>query len=169
MSFKRFERNRIALIPAYNAEYTIPKVVLLTKNYVEKVFIYNDGSTDMTSIMADITGAMIIGNEKNNGKGFALRELFNWAKEHNPEWVVTLDADDQHNPQEIPKLAKFVESGEFDIVIGRRDGMSIARKFVNKLLTYVNGSNLDIQSGFRIYSRNALNAINFKENGFGAD
>lgn len=166
---KVFSRNRIALIPAHDAEYTIAKVILLCKNYVDRIFVFNDGSEDLTPIMSDLAGAMMIGSEGNNGKGYAMRELFNWAKEHNPEWVVTLDADDQHDPQDIPRLAKLVESGEFDVVVGRRNGQSIHRRIVSEVISWTSGTNIDLQSGFRVYNRKALNMIEFKDNGFGAD
>lgn len=163
------KRRSIALIPAYNAEYTIAKVILLAKNYVDFVYVYDDGSTDMTNIMAQLTNVFIMGDEKNRGKGHALKELFNWALEKNPDWVVTIDADDQHDPTDIPKLAEFIENGECDIAIGRRDGQSIFRRIGNKILNLLSPQNIDMQSGFRVYSRKALREISFKNMGFGSD
>jgi len=106
----------VALIPAYNCENTIAKVVLRAMKYVDLVIVYDDGSTDDTLKIAEAIGAEVWGGVKNRGKGFALSQLFQKAKKYTPQAIVTLDADGQHIADEIPKLLKPLKSDECDVV-----------------------------------------------------
>ena len=168
----------LACIPAYNEESVISKVVKEVQNYVDKVVVCDDGSTDKTSENANSAGAIVIKLESNKGKGAAMRSLFDYAKKENADIVVTIDGDGQFLPEEIPKLIKPVMNNQADIVIGYRfddkDEMPAYRRVGNKLLDKV--SNLatelpyrDTQSGFRSYSKKAIESIKITTNGFGAD
>jgi glycosyltransferase involved in cell wall biosynthesis len=168
----------VALIPAYNEEAAIAKVILQAQKYVSKVIVCDDGSTDMTSEIAKSLGATVLRHQTNLGKGVALRTLFAKAKEIAPEAVVTLDADGQHDPNEIPNLIKALRTNRADIVIGSRfvqgtytSGNIPAYRIIgNKLLSRLTDKNMtDTQSGFRVYSRAALNSLNPTENGMGVD
>lgn len=168
----------LACIPAYNEESVISKVVKEVQKYVDKVVVCDDGSTDKTSENANSAGAIVIKLESNKGKGAAMRSLFDYAKKENADIVVTIDGDGQFLPEEIPKLIKPVMNNQADIVIGYRfddkDEMPAYRRVGNKLLDKV--SNLatelpyrDTQSGFRSYSKKAIESIKITTNGFGAD
>ena len=168
----------LACIPAYNEESVISKVVKEVQKYVDKVVVCDDGSTDKTSENANSAGAKVIKLERNKGKGAAMRSLFDYAKKENADIVVTIDGDGQFLPEEIPKLIKPVMNNQADIVIGYRfddkDEMPTYRRVGNKLLDKV--SNLatelpyrDTQSGFRSYSKKAIESIKITTNGFGAD
>jgi len=168
----------LACIPAYNEESVISKVVKEVQKYVDKVVVCDDGSTDKTSENANSAGAIVIKLESNKGKGAAMRSLFDYAKKENADIVVTIDGDGQFLPEEIPKLIKPVMNNQADIVIGYRfddkDEMPTYRRVGNKLLDKV--SNLatelpyrDTQSGFRSYSKKAIESIKITTNGFGAD
>ena len=168
----------VALIPAYNEERTIAKIVLKTKKYVDKVIVCDDGSTDMTGEIARALGAEVIRHERNMGKGVALRTGLEYAKKLDPDIVVVLDADGQHNPDEIPKLIEPLLRGETDIVIGSRfltpNEIPLYRRIGNRILTsLVNlkaGSRLtDTQSGFRAFNRRALEEIKVTEKGMSVE
>jgi len=170
----------IAAIPAYNEEYTIGKIVLLSQRYVDKVLVCDDGSQDLTGEIAERLGAIVIRHEKNMGKGAALRSLFKKALELGADIVVTLDADNQHDPNDIPKLVEPILKGEVDIVNGSRflgdfnDEIPLHRKIGNKVLSRLTNTagsiNItDTQSGFRAYSRKALERIEISTNGIGVD
>ena len=167
----------IACIPAYNEEKTIAKVVLQTKKYVDKVLVCDDGSTDMTSEIAESLGAIVVRHEKNLGKGAALRSFFAAGQKVGAEVLVTLDGDDQHDPEEIPKLVEPILRGDADMVIGCRfpfnDSIQARRRWGNHVLNFFTnlsaGGARDTQSGFRAYSRMALNVIDVTEDGLGAD
>jgi GTP:adenosylcobinamide-phosphate guanylyltransferase len=168
----------IACIPAYNEEKTIAKVVLKAKKYVDKVIVCDDGSTDMTAEIAEAVGAKVIRHERNKGYGAALASLFKAAREENASAMIILDADLQHNPDDIPKLLSSIIKGEADIVIGSRflNGKgqlpkyrSLGIKVITELTKRVSYKDItDAQSGFRAYSREAIHSITPSEQGMGA-
>ncbi|MEM4218362.1 MAG: glycosyltransferase family 2 protein [Candidatus Methanomethylicaceae archaeon] len=169
----------IACIPAYNEERNIASVLLKTMKYVDKVIVCDDGSLDMTGNIAERLGAEVIKHERNMGYGAALRSLFKRSAELDPDVMVTIDADSQHNPEDIKRLADPVLKGEADIVIGSRlliegnNGMPKYRKIgveaITKLAKAASYEGLtDAQSGFRAYSRRAVKLILPTEQGMGA-
>ena len=168
----------LACVPAFNEEGIIGKTVKEILKYVDAVVVCDDGSVDNTLTEAKNSGAYVIRHEKDLGKGAALKSLFDYATHHTAEIIVTIDGDGQFLPKEIPKLTKDIEDGKSDIVIGYRfdteKDMPSYRKIGNKVLDELSkkASNLnlrDTQSGFRAYSKKAINTINFKKNGFVAD
>jgi len=155
----------VACIPAFNEERTIAKVVMKARRHANVVLVCDDGSSDMTGEIAENLGAVVLKHEGNSGYGSALRTLFTEARRHNPDIVVTLDADDQHDPDEIPRLVEPIAKGETDIVIGSRFlGRSNApnyRRFGVGMITRISNMSTkldvtDAQSGFRAYSGRAL-------------
>ena len=168
----------IACIPAYNEENTIYSVIKGVSNYVDRIIVCNDGSNDKTVKKAEEAGAIVISHEKNLGKGAALKSLFNYTKKIDFDTLVTIDGDGQFLPQEVPKLIAPIASNEYDIVIGCRldsgSEMPGYRKFGNKVLDKMTeaASELpfrDSQSGFRAYSKKAIEQIKFKSDGFASD
>jgi glycosyltransferase involved in cell wall biosynthesis len=167
----------VAGIPAYNEEKTIAKVILLAQKFVDKVIVCDDGSTDFTAQIARKLGAKVIRHEKNLGYGAALRSLFEETRTMNAEILLTLDADGQHDPREIPKLLQPLLDNKADIVIGSRllkksNNIPSYRRFGIKLLTKVTGGGetrlSDAQCGFRAYNKKALQSLTIRENGMGA-
>lgn len=169
---------KIVCIPAYNEEKTIDDIVKRSLNFVDKVIVCDDGSQDFTSKRAEQSGAVIIKHEKNKGKGAAFKSLFNYAKKINADIMVTIDGDGQFLPEEINKLMNPIIEKNVDVVIGNRHDsnkeMPAYRQAGNKMLDKITqlASNLpfnDTQSGFRAYSKKAIESINFFTDGFGVD
>jgi len=168
----------VACIPAYNEERTIARIVMLAQKHVDKVIVCDDGSTDMTGEIASKLGAEVIRHERNMGYGAALSILFEKAREVKAHVMVILDADGQHNPDDIPKLLTPIVEGEADIVIGSRfigkaENIPKYRKAGIKVITGLakaaSYNNItDAQSGFRAYSRKAIESIRISETGMGA-
>jgi len=168
----------VACLPAYNEEQKIFDVVTKTMEFVDIVIVCDDGSNDKTSKLAQKAGAYVIKHKKNLGKGAAFKSMFEKAKQMNADITVTMDSDAQFLPEEIPKLINSLIENKSDIVTGNRfknnNEMPKYRKFGNKILDKVTNmaSELkcqDTQSGFRAYSKVALNQINFLSNGFAVD
>lgn len=114
------ERFRLAIIiPALNESETIGKVVNLAKNYGTPVVV-DDGSTDATAEKARLGGAVVVSHAINMGYDAALNSGFTYAAELRFDWVVTMDADGQHNPAILSEFIKKLEAGA-DVVIGVRD------------------------------------------------
>jgi len=172
----------VASIPALDEEKTIAKVVITAMKHVDKVIVVNDGSSDMTGDIAERLGAEVIRHERNLGYGASLSSLFNRACEISPDVMVTLDADSQHDPDEILRLVEPILKGEADIVVGsrfltgrdesRRDIPKFRRMGIRAITKLSNSASYkeitDAQSGFRAYNRKALHLIMPTEQGMGA-
>lgn len=169
---------KVASIPAFNVEEKIADVIKRALNYVDIVVVCDDGSSDQTAEISKEEGATVIKHQKNLGKGAALQSLFKYAREINADIMVTIDGDGQFLPEEMDKLMTPIEKDQYDVVIGYRfdnsKEMPKYRMVGNKMLDRVTkiASDLpfrDTQSGFRAYSKKAIETINFVSNGFGSD
>lgn len=168
----------LVLIPAYDEESAIAKVVLESRKHADSVIVCDDGSTDKTAAIAEALGAEVIRHERNVGYGAALATLFRRALDFDPDVVVTLDADGQHDPAEIPLLVDAVKSDNADVAVGSRflgkeGDMPSYRRVGIKVITGVSNrmskSDLtDAQSGFRAYGKGVLNTVIPSEMGMGA-
>jgi glycosyltransferase involved in cell wall biosynthesis len=166
---------KLVCIPAFNEEKTIGEIVEKSLQYSDKVIVCNDGSTDKTEDRAKEKGAIIINHKKNLGYGAAIISLFEEARNQNAEIMITLDGDGQHNPEQIPSLVSALTENNVDVVIGSRflDNKTNSpgyRKTGIKIITSASnfGTNFkvsDSQSGFRVYSKNAIDAIHPTEEG----
>ena len=110
----------VAGVPAFNEEKYIGTLVLKTRQYVDEVVVVDDGSTDQTANVAKLAGATVIQHKQNKGYGASIQTLLNEAKKKDLGIFVLLDADAQHNPDEIPHLIKPISEG-FDLIIGSRE------------------------------------------------
>ncbi len=155
----------LALIPAYNEADHIPAVVAGVKAFLP-VLVVDDGSIDETATLASAAGADVIRQLPNQGKGTALRAGFRWALEKGYDAVLTLDADGQHDPLEIPKFLDVYEDQCSDLIVGARDFSQIppVRRLANTLgrwtLSWALGQPVpDNQSGYRLVSKRLIEAI----------
>ena len=166
---------KLVCIPAYNEEKVIGDIVKRSKLYSDKVIVCDDGSTDNTAKMARESGAQVISHKKNDGYGAAIITLFDLARKENADILITLDGDGQHNPDQIPILTNTLLENNVDVVIGSRflDGTSETpgyRKRGIKIITSAANFGADFkvsdsQSGFRAYSKRAIESIHPTETG----
>ncbi len=165
---------KFACIPAYNEENSIADVITKSLPHVDRVIVCNDGSTDNTAKVAQDAGAIVI-TQSNQGYGAAITSLFDYARKENVQIMITLDGDGQHNPNQIPLLVDAITTHNVDVAIGSRflDNTTKAtgyRKTGIKIITSASnyGTNFkvsDSQSGFRAYSKDAIDAIHPTEQG----
>jgi len=164
----------LAGIPAYNEASYVGSIVLQARQYVDEVVVVDDGSTDNTARIAELAGATVIRHDENRGKGVAIQSILAEARKRNPDIVVLLDADSQHDPNEIPAFLKAILEGS-DLVIGSRDAQKdrtrtyrrIGQKVLLRSTRLASKTNIsDSESGFRALSPKAINELELKENGF---
>jgi glycosyltransferase involved in cell wall biosynthesis len=165
----------VAAIPCFNEERFIGSVVLRVMKYVDKVVVVDDGSTDASVEIARGAGAIVCSHDCNKGYGAAIRTALNEGKEVGADVLVIIDADGQHDARDIPRLAKPVLDGEADVVIGSRfmgEASSaplyrrLGQRMLNTATSMGSGRKVsDSQSGFRAYSRKALDVLNLTEDG----
>ncbi|MCT4622947.1 MAG: DUF2062 domain-containing protein [Schleiferiaceae bacterium] len=157
------------LIPTYNNEKTLEKLIRGVLEVCSDVIVVNDGSTDSTSeILKKISGITLVEYKANQGKGHALRQGILMAGELGFEHVITIDSDGQHRPENIPDLAENLVSGEEVVLMGNRnmdqEGIPKKSSFGNKFSSFwfwaETGIKLqDTQTGFRAYPVKTVNAM----------
>jgi glycosyltransferase involved in cell wall biosynthesis len=164
-----------AVIPAYNAARTVEPVIRSAREQIETVVVVDDGSRDGTGDVARRTDAVVLTHEVNRGKGAALKTAFQWACDSGLEGIVTLDADGQHLPREIPKFLDAYEKTGGDLIIGGRAHLfgemlprrRMANRFSAWTISIASGTGItDSQSGFRFYSTRLLRAVRLRSDGF---
>jgi len=162
----------IAVIPAYKEASVIADVLKNTHPFVDEIIVVNDGSPDNTAEIASEHGAYVVSHLINRGLGAAIGTGFHAARARNADVVITLDADGQHDPSEIPLFLESIKSGA-DVVIGSRmltrKGMPWYRQVANILgnistLVLFGAYVTDSQSGFRAFTKKALEKIEIKTN-----
>jgi glycosyltransferase involved in cell wall biosynthesis len=163
----------LALVPAHNEAARILPVIQAAQAYLP-VLVIDDGSSDETSEVARAAGAEVLRHVPNQGKGKALKAGFRHALDDDYDAVLTLDADGQHDPDEIPAFLEAYATRGSDLIIGSRDfsQMPFSRRFANTsgrlLFSRALGQTIrDNQSGYRLVSRRlAQAALDSRHEGF---
>ena len=162
----------LALIPAWNEAVRIGPVVAGTRAHLP-VLVVDDGSHDDTPAVAAAAGATVVRHPRNQGKGVALVTGFDWALERGYDAVLTLDADGQHDPADVPRFLAAYEAGAGELIIGRRDfsHMPFPRTPANPigswLLSLALGTRIyDNQCGYRLHGRSFLEMLELTTTGF---
>lgn len=163
----------LAVIPAYNEAVHVGKVVHLVLQFLPALVV-DDGSKDRTAQIAQEAGAAVLIQNPNQGKGQALKRAFKYAEQNEYDAVITLDADGQHDPQEIPAFLNRYQAGIGDLIIGERDfsRMPFIRRIGNTagrwIFSQAVGQDIrDNQSGYRLISRRLMHdMLNSTEEGF---
>lgn len=167
-----------ALIPAYNARGTVGAIVSGAKRHVGYVLVVDDGSIDGTGDEAARAGATVIRHVNNRGKGEALKTGFRFLVARGFDAVLTLDADGQHDPGDIPTLLSRFGEGTAGIVIGTRMGERnkipryrlIPNLVGNFFLSMASGRPIaDSQCGMRIYAAPLLREVSVESSRFDAE
>ena len=171
-------KNVIAVIPAFNEEKNIAKVIAETLLFCQRIIVVNDFSTDQTlKVLKDINDekVTIINNKKNLGIGGSMKVGFTKALEYMPEIIIKIDGDGQHNPKDIPKFIKKLLDEDLELVKGNRffvleslENMPKIKVFGNLITTNLqkivsgNYKISDPNNGFLAIKASKLKLINFK-------
>lgn len=166
------DKSIAVLIPAYNEEALIGKVLAGIPKFIDVIIVVDDGSTDATAQIAKNYKAIVISHKENKGLGVALRAGIYKALELGVDMLVTIDADNQVDPGSITELVKPIITGEADLVIGSRfkekksiPAMSAIKYYGNKIMSFIVSQITkqkfhDVSCGFRAYSRDAMLRLN---------
>lgn len=167
-------------MPAYNEEERVGDIIAAVKPYATVVTVVDDGSKDRTVSASEKAGAMVIRHRVNQGYGGALRTIFLTAQKYQPDILVIMDSDGQHDPSDVPRFIEKILEG-YDVVIGSRflnkesrDMIPGYRKFGMRILdraTMMAAPKIEItdsQCGYRAYAKNAYNVIHLSGEGMSA-
>jgi glycosyltransferase involved in cell wall biosynthesis len=166
-------------MPAHNEAKVIGDVLCRIPTQIDGMavvpVVIDDGSLDKTGEIARQNGALVYRHITNLGVGAATITGFRAAQELDGDFIVTMDSDGQHDPEEIQSLVRCLIDGPFDVVIGSRilspEGMPLTRIVANLLLnavTFVVYGKIvsDSQSGFKAFSRSALVRMKLNASGY---
>ena len=174
-------KKTLVAIPCYNEEATIGSVVLKARKFADEVIVIDDGSTDNTATVAEYAGATVLRHGGNKGYGAAIQSCFNYARKTDFDVMTIIDGDGQHDAHEIQTVMTPVFQGRADVSIGsrfideqqsfipkyRRLGIWVITRFTNAGSKQQQHRVTDSQSGFRTYSKAAINAIDPKDTQMG--
>ncbi len=166
-------------IPAYNEERFIGSVVIQAIRYSPSVIVIDDGSKDSTAYIAEQAGATVLRHGVNRGKSEAVNTALRWARQNGSDALVFIDGDGQHKPDEISQVLAPVLDGEADMVVGSRflaikSHIPGYRKIGQHAFTAVTNMAAsvpvtDSQSGFRAFSRRAIEVLHFNGTGLSVE
>ena len=159
-----FKESLSIVLPAKNESGAIGQTIKRIKqlNIAHEIIVVNDGSTDNTLVIAEQAGARVVSHPYSKGNGAAIKT---GARAATGDVIIFMDADGQHDPQDIPRLIEKLEQG-YDLVVGARQkgsqasvGRGVANKLYNTLASYMTEQKVeDLTSGFR-----AVRADKFRE------
>lgn len=162
------------IIPSFNVGEYLGNVLRETKKFIpeNKIVVVDDGSMDNTVEIARENNVVILLNPNNMGKGFSLKYGIRYIVQHNADWVITMDGDQQHDPSLLPDFIKHASEDREDVVIGerKREGdMPWDRRFSNystsRLLSIVTREQIrDAQCGYRLIRCSFVEDLNSKSN-----
>jgi len=161
-----------AIIPAYNEESNIVSIIKKTKRYVGNIIVVDDGSNDKTKEVAENANAVVLRHIINLGKGATLKTGCDFAIRKGAKYIIVLDADAQHNPDDIPRFINKLK--KYDIVFSYRSASSkmppvlrFGNWFISGIVRALHGINLnDTQCGFRAFSKEAYRKIGWNSSDY---
>jgi len=158
------------IIPTYNESLAIGDLVKQIRKQGWGVVVVDDGSSDATAQISQDYGAIVLRNQKNQGKGFSLIRGLRYALDENFDAAITMDGDGQHSPEDIPRLIQEAQTSQAGIIIGNRmqstGKMPAIRVLTNKFMSWfisllIRQRVPDTQCGFRLIKKELLARIKF--------
>ena len=168
----------LILLPAYREAGRIGGVVRSVAALCPNVLVVDDGSDDSTGEEAREAGAVVLRQEPNQGKGAALNRGFAYAREHGYDAVITMDADGQHSPDDLPRFIDAFDRGDAPVIIGNRmdevEAMPFVRRMTNRFMSWLLSRKMgvhvpDTQNGYRLYATGVLDDVQVADPRFAAE
>src|SRR3989338_7730319 len=149
----------IAIIPAFNEEKTIEKVIAGIRPYVSNIVVVDDCSLDATGMVAKRAGALVVRHTQNRGYDKSIDDGFLEAYKQGADIMVTFDADGQHRPEDLKKITDMIVKGEADLVVGQRENITHFGEKIFALYTNFFFKVKDPLSGLKAYSKKVYEAM----------
>jgi dolichol-phosphate mannosyltransferase len=169
----------LVAIPVYNEEKYIDRVIPRVLEFASDVLVIDDGSSDRTPALLANYPVEVIRHARNRGYGHSLQDAFRWASVDGFDWVITMDCDEQHEPEAIPAFRDAIEADDADVISGSRYLAQVAsdsappanRRAINKMITEELNTRLglsitDAFCGFKAYRVEPLNQMKLKVDGY---
>lgn len=163
-SSHHYNQHPLVILPCHNEEAGLPLLIEAIHHAGFETLVVDDGSTDHTAQLARRAGSHLIQLESNQGKGAAIRAGLNWASERKEEWVILMDGDGQHAPDDLPRFLEVIQEvsadpkSEVALIVGNRmwdsDRMPVVRRWTNQFMSWALSRRFgksfpDTQCGFR--------------------
>jgi glycosyltransferase involved in cell wall biosynthesis len=169
----------LVAIPTFNEEKYVQRVLERVLRHTPNVLVIDDGSSDSTPCMLPKFPVEVIRHAVNRGYGRSLLDAFRWADVDGYDWVITMDCDEQHEPEAIPRFVEAIERDDADIISGsrymptseRQDVPPANRRAINATITAELNERLglnitDAFCGFKAYRVSALRTLDLRETGY---
>ena len=172
--------NLLIAIPVYNEFRTVGQVLDKVLRYHHEILLVDDGSTDGTSdVLASRSDIRTIRHPVNRGYGRSVIDAFDYAGRHGFDWVITMDCDEQHEPESIPDFVRAIETDQWDLISGSRylnpraddDLPPGERRTVNSTITAILNTLLPLKltdafCGFKAHRTSAMRRLQLDESGY---
>ncbi len=169
----------LVAVPVYNEQKYVMKVIEKITSFAHDVLVIDDGSTDYTPMLLAMQPVDVIRHKTNLGYGRALRDAFRWAATYGYDWLITMDCDEQHEPEALPEFFKAIAQNDADIISGSRylgecqcgdpppeDRRKINRKITDLLNERFSLGITDAFCGYRAYRVAAIDHDAFNVDGY---
>lgn len=166
-------------VPVFNEQRYVTNVLSKVARYASDILVIDDGSTDYTPMLLALQPVEVIRHAKNRGYGHSLMDAFRWAKVDRFDWLITMDCDEQHEPESIPDFINAIESDEHDVISGSRylrshpldDRPPTERREINHVITNELNTRLglnltDAFCGFKAYRVASLEQLCLTVDGY---
>lgn len=166
-------------IPVYNEERYVPKVLSEVRRYMSDVLVIDDGSTDGTPTLLAQQPVDVIRHAANGGYGRSIRDAMRWAQCYGYDWLITMDCDEQHEPESLPDFERAIAADDADVLSGSRyldsalcgDPPPADRRAINQRITETLNQRLGLKltdafCGFKAYRVAALKPLEIDEDGY---
>lgn len=158
------EMRTVAVIPALDEERTVSDVVRGARKHVTEVVLVDDGSRDATSDFARREGAIVVRHERSKGYDSALNDGFKMAADREASVVVTLDADGQHDTDDLPRILAPIIQGSADVVVGRRRRRARVAESLFAVYSSISIGVSDPLCGMKAYRMDVYREIGYFDN-----
>lgn len=152
------------VIPVYNEEKTVFKIIFEVKNYVKNILVVNDNSTDKTKTILEKLPVLILNNKRNLGYAKTLEKGLISAFQKNADYAITFDADGEHNATDLPKVLKIIEKYQPDLIIGNRSRKNRFMEHIFGIYSKICFGFSDPLCGFKVYKKDVFQKYGFLEN-----